>query len=283
MVCDGPPPLPLRLRGMSPMTAGPVGWPNGTGTSAMGSIGRSPPVLLLTVAGALAVHGTSSCLGGVGAEVAWQKQESHTTSCLLGRSGERPEASRRQGPITGSALAELRRRSGLTWPQLATVFGVSPRSLHFWASGKPMSTQHEEHRSRVLALVRAAGRPADAVRAALLSVLGGEQALGVLAARQYAQVVTALGVGGDRAISADSELAPLYARSVEDWQTAARGRRPGFAVLPASGPRPPVGADRLRRTRRARRSGPPGAARCGVLPKEHTEFAGRPRPACGRC
>lgn len=29
------------------------------------------------------------------------------------------------------------------------------------------------------------------------------------------------------------ELAPLYALSVEDWQSAARGRRPGFAVLPA--------------------------------------------------
>lgn len=201
---------------MSPMTAGPVGWPNGTGTSAMGSIGRSPPVLLLTVAGALAVHGTSSCLVGVGAEVAWQKQESYTTSGLLGRSGDRPEASIGQGPITGSALAELRRRSGLTWPQLATVFGVSPRSLHFWASGKPMSSQHEEHLFRVLALVRAAGRPADAVRAALLSVLGGEQALDVLAARQYAQVATALGVGGDRV--APSRV-PLSA-------SAAAARRP---------------------------------------------------------
>ena len=37
------------------------------------------------------------------------------------------------------AIAELRRLSGLTWDQLARLFNVSRRALHFWASGKPMT------------------------------------------------------------------------------------------------------------------------------------------------
>ena len=39
----------------------------------------------------------------------------------------------------GAAIGELRRLSGLTWDQLARIFSVSRRSLHFWASGKPMT------------------------------------------------------------------------------------------------------------------------------------------------
>ena len=35
----------------------------------------------------------------------------------------------------GTAIGELRRLSGLTWDQLARLFNVSRRSLHFWASG----------------------------------------------------------------------------------------------------------------------------------------------------
>jgi len=54
----------------------------------------------------------------------------------------------------GTAIAELRRRSGLTWDQLARLFEVSRRSVHFWASGKVMAAAHEEHLQRVLAAVR---------------------------------------------------------------------------------------------------------------------------------
>ena len=40
---------------------------------------------------------------------------------------------------SGAAIGELRRLSGLTWDQLARLFNLSRRSLHFWASGKPMA------------------------------------------------------------------------------------------------------------------------------------------------
>lgn len=47
---------------------------------------------------------------------------------------------------TGSAaqLHELREHSGLTWDQLARLFGVSRRSVHHWASGDNMNAAHQE-------------------------------------------------------------------------------------------------------------------------------------------
>jgi DNA-binding transcriptional regulator YiaG len=73
----------------------------------------------------------------------------------------------------GSAIAELRRLSGLTWDQLARLFDVSRRSLHFWASGKAMTPSNEEHLQRVLGAVRKIDRgSAGANREALLAARG---------------------------------------------------------------------------------------------------------------
>lgn len=71
----------------------------------------------------------------------------------------------------GVAIAELRRRSGLTWDQLARLFNVSRRALHFWASGKPMTPSNEEHLQRVLSALRKIDRgSASANRSILLRV-----------------------------------------------------------------------------------------------------------------
>jgi DNA-binding transcriptional regulator YiaG len=98
----------------------------------------------------------------------------------------------------GAAIGELRRISGLTWDQLARVFGVSRRSLHFWASGKPMAPSNEEHLQRVLAVVRKSDRgSASANRAALLA--GREDGLlpfDLLVAKEYERVSSLLGEGG---------------------------------------------------------------------------------------
>lgn len=98
----------------------------------------------------------------------------------------------------GAAIGELRRLSGLTWDQLARVFGVSRRSLHFWGSGKPMAPSNEEHLQRVLAVVRKIDRgTASANRAALL---GGREdgilPLDLLVAKDYERVISIMG-GGD--------------------------------------------------------------------------------------
>ncbi len=98
-------------------------------------------------------------------------------------------------PLSGSAINELRRLTKLTWEQLARLFGVSRRSLHFWASGKPMASSNEEHLQRVLAIVRKMDRgTASANRALLLSAQkDGGIHLDALAATQYERVLASLG------------------------------------------------------------------------------------------
>ncbi len=57
-----------------------------------------------------------------------------------------------------AAVLEVRRISGLTWEQLASLFAVDRRSVHLWASGRPMSAANAERLNRILALLRRADR-----------------------------------------------------------------------------------------------------------------------------
>jgi transcriptional regulator with XRE-family HTH domain len=65
-----------------------------------------------------------------------------------------------KGTKFGDALMELRQRTGLTWDRLASLFGVDRRSVHFWASGRPLSSANAERVARVLSLVRSVDRGA---------------------------------------------------------------------------------------------------------------------------
>jgi DNA-binding transcriptional regulator YiaG len=97
----------------------------------------------------------------------------------------------------GAAIAELRRISGFTWDQLARIFSVSRRSLHFWASGKAMTPANEEHLQRLLAVLRKIDRgSASANRRELLAVRDdGTIAFDLLVARQYELVASLVGAG----------------------------------------------------------------------------------------
>jgi DNA-binding transcriptional regulator YiaG len=96
-----------------------------------------------------------------------------------------------------TAIVELRRISGLTWEQIAAAICVSRRSLHLWASGKPMLPGNEERLQRVLGVVRAVDRGSAAkTRQLLLSAApGSELALDLLASGQYEAVIDLLGRG----------------------------------------------------------------------------------------
>ena len=100
----------------------------------------------------------------------------------------------------GAPIGELRRLSGFTWEQLARLFNVSRRSLHFWASGKPMTPANEEHLQRLLAVVRKIDRgSASANRAVLLGVPeDGSLPFDLLAAGDYDRVLSLLGPGEAR-------------------------------------------------------------------------------------
>jgi hypothetical protein len=72
------------------------------------------------------------------------------------------------GEDTARLVLDLRRRSGLTWDQLASIFGVDRRSVHFWASGRAMNANNAERLARVLAAVARADRGDPSVTRAWL-------------------------------------------------------------------------------------------------------------------
>ena len=98
---------------------------------------------------------------------------------------------------TRTAITELRRLSGLTWDQLARLFGVSRRSVHLWVSGKPMNAQNEERLHRILALLKDIDRgSADENRKLLLTPTdGGQRPIDLLAEEEYEKVRETLGPG----------------------------------------------------------------------------------------
>ncbi len=102
-----------------------------------------------------------------------------------------------------AALAELRRLSGLTWDQLARLFAVSRRSLHFWASGKPMTPGNEEHLHRVLGVLRRIDRGSAAANRRLLFTAGEGRLLpfDLLVERGYERVVALVGEGEPRQVT----------------------------------------------------------------------------------
>jgi transcriptional regulator with XRE-family HTH domain len=106
-------------------------------------------------------------------------------------------ASLSRAASAGGAIAELRRLSGLTWEQLARLFRVSRRALHFWASGKPMAPGNEEHLQRLLAVVRRIDRgTASANRTLLLAAReNGSLPIDLLAGGAYDHVVALLAAG----------------------------------------------------------------------------------------
>jgi DNA-binding transcriptional regulator YiaG len=158
-------------------------------TSALGAMRTSfrGPVLVGCI---LAGLGTSTAHADPNAEPVRTRNTARQTNA--GKSVESAGAA--------TALSELRRRSGLTWDQLARLFDVNRRSLHFWASGKAMSASNEEHLQRLLGVVREIDRGSAARnRSALLELQAdGAIALDLLRVRQYDRVISLLGIAAER-------------------------------------------------------------------------------------
>jgi DNA-binding transcriptional regulator YiaG len=127
-----------------------------------------------------------------------------------------------------SSIAELRRLTGFTWEQLARLFNVSRRSVHFWASGNKMTSANEEHLERVLAVLRVADRgSASANRTLLLAPQSdGVMPFEELANGRYDAVASLLGRGSPRIATKVSALSPAT--------KAARAPRPPEELVGAS-------------------------------------------------
>ena len=159
------------------------------------------------VSGALSVGGTSS----VPPTTMWgvpYVHESVATDSGPSRSVVVPQVEP-EAEATRKAVSELRRITGLTWKQLAGLFGVSRRSVHFWASGKPLNAGNHERLMRVLDVVRDADRgSARSTREALLAARDGATALDLLTDQRFREARAALGRGRKRSAPV---LTPLSA------------------------------------------------------------------------
>lgn len=71
-------------------------------------------------------------------------------------------------------LKALRESSGLTWEQLARLFGVSRRSVHNWSAGERMNSHNAEILSQISEFVSSLpGETADEKRSELLRTRPG--------------------------------------------------------------------------------------------------------------
>jgi len=95
------------------------------------------------------------------------------------------------------ALNELRKLSGLTWEQLAKLFNVSRRSIHFWASGQSLSRFNEENLNRLLGTIRYINRGSASINRNLLLIPSrdGRLLFDLLIAGEHEQVKSILGPG----------------------------------------------------------------------------------------
>ncbi len=109
--------------------------------------------------------------------------------------------------MTRQAISDLRRISGLTWEQLAQLFEVSRRSVHFWASGKSRNATNERRLLRPLDIVKDADRgDARQNRIALFESSDGTTAFDLLVSQQFNDALAKLGRGRGRKERAQVEL-----------------------------------------------------------------------------
>lgn len=166
-----------------------------------------------------------------------------TTSGIAIASTSSPEA-------TQKALSELRRLSGLTWEQLAKLFNVSRRSLHFWASGQPLSRFNEEQLNRLLGTIRYVDRGSASLNRNLLlrPDSNGNPFFDLLVAGKYEEFKRIVG-------SNNAPPRPLLGALSEDAHTAYMPQNPADLVDALQEPiHHEVGRSRPARTARSRKN-----------------------------
>lgn len=87
----------------------------------------------------------------------------------------------RELPPSATAIRDLKRHTGLTWGELARLFGVSRRTVHNWDEGGKVSQARERRLHEIAALVADFPVTQEAFRGALRSVSGGRPIIDIVA------------------------------------------------------------------------------------------------------
>lgn len=160
-----------------------------------------------------------------------------TTSGVTNLSHNSTEVSRK-------AVMEIRRLTGFTWEQLAKLFNVSRRTLHFWASGQKLNSFNEEQLYLLLDTIRYINRGSASLnRNILLEPIDNEKRpFDLLIAGKYRQVKDIL---GSINLPKKPELTPLS-------EEALRLRKPLDPETLVSADPTPVNYKRVGRSRPAK-------------------------------
>jgi hypothetical protein len=142
------------------------------------------------------------------------------------------------------AIFELRRLSGLTWEELATLLSVTRRSLHLWANGGPINSPNEKHVRDLLMAMRELDRgSARENRGVLLTPLRDAGTVGdLLRGRHFEEAIALAGRGRGRLTSPEirEAVAKPTKLSVADMLGTSGDRihtDEGVALPPRRGPR----------------------------------------------
>lgn len=190
------------------------------------------------IVGDFAGIGLISCTGANGASMSWTSFQAWTHGAPMA------------APPVENTMAELRRRSGLTWEQIAQVMGVERRTLHFWEAGRGMRPVHEERLQRVLQVIRRADRGSStATREFLLDVSRGPMLKDLLAEDNLDLALARVaGLAAPRLEARPGPLSHEVKASRRNLPLAERlDLRDDPVTLPAAGPAKPAKVTRVGR------------------------------------
>lgn len=84
-------------------------------------------------------------------------------------------------PASAVAIRDLKRRSALTWDELARLFGVSRKTVHNWDEGAKVSQAREQRLQEVAAIFADFPCTPKAIHGALRSVSDGRPIIDIVA------------------------------------------------------------------------------------------------------
>ncbi len=123
-------------------------------------------------------------------------------------SGAEPSVRTKASEDTASKIYKLKRYSGLTWDQLASMLNVDRRTLHYWANGRSMKPGMQEKVARLLATIEYIDRGSAAENRDLLmqSTNDGNLLLDLLHEERFDEARAQAGQGRGRQ---ENALKPL--------------------------------------------------------------------------